>query len=46
MSKFIVIWTKFGYKPVCSQFATTYYVAASKIIHMYYLKKSHDLLNR
>jgi hypothetical protein len=31
---------------VCSQFATTYYVTAYKTIHMYYLKKSHDSLNR
>jgi hypothetical protein len=38
--------TRFGYKRVCNQFVTTYYVAAYKTIHMYYLKKSHDLLNR
>ncbi len=39
-------WTWFDYKPVCSQFATTHYVAAYKTIYMYYLKKSHDSLNR
>ena len=38
--------TGFGYKLVCSQFATTHYVAAYNIIYMYYLKKSHDPLNR
>ena len=31
---------------VCSQFATTHYVTGYKTIHMYYLKKSHDSLNR
>ena len=31
---------------VCSPFATNHYVAAYKIMHMYYLKKSHDSLNR
>ena len=30
----------------CSWFATIYYVVAYKTINMYYLKKSHDLLNR
>jgi hypothetical protein len=34
------IW--FGYK----QFATTHYVVAYKTIHMYYLKISHDSLNK
>ena len=38
-------WTEFDYKLVCNQFVATYYVAAYKTIHMYYLKKSHDLLN-
>ena len=38
--------TRFDYKPVCSQFAITHYVAVYKTIHMYYLKKSHDSLNR
>ena len=38
--------TRFGYKLVCSQFVTIHYVAAYKTIHMYYLKKSHDSLNR
>ncbi len=37
---------RFGYKPICSSFATTYYVTTYKTIHMYYLKKSHDSLNR
>ena len=27
-------------------FSTTHYVAAYKTIHMYYLRKSHDSLNR
>ena len=31
---------------VCSPFATTHYVTAYKTIHIYYLKKSHDSLNR
>jgi hypothetical protein len=39
------LWTKFGYKSVCSPFATTHYVTTWKTIHMYYLKKSHDSLN-
>ena len=33
-------------KVVCNPFATTHYVEAYKIIHMYYLNKSHNLLNR
>ena len=37
---------EFDYKSVCSQFATTHYVATHKIVHMYYLNKSHDLFNR
>ena len=40
------LWTRFSYKPVCNPFAITHYVAAYKTIYMYYLKKSHDLLNR
>ena len=36
----------FGYKLVCSMFTTIHYVAAYKTVHMYYLKKSHDLLNK
>ena len=39
-------WTKFDYKPICNQFTTTHYVIDYKTIHMYYLKKSHDSLNR
>ena len=31
---------------VCSQFAITHHVTAYKTIHIYYLKKSHDSLNR
>ena len=38
--------TRFDYKPICSQFATTHYVTVYKTIYMYYLKKSHDSLNR
>jgi hypothetical protein len=40
------LWTRFGYKLVYSLFATTHDVAAYKAIHMYYLKKSHDSLNK
>ena len=36
--------TEFDYKPICNQLA--FYVATHKIIYMYYLNKSHDLLNR
>ena len=43
--KVIKIRIRFGYKPVCSRFVTTYYVTAYKTIYMYYLKKSHDTLN-
>ena len=28
--------TKFGYKLVCNQLTTTYYVSTNKIIHMYF----------
>ena len=35
--------TKFDYKPICNRFATTHYVAAYKTIHIYYLKKLHNL---
>ena len=38
--------TRFGYKSVCSRFIITHYVTAYKTIHIYYLKKSHDSLNR
>jgi hypothetical protein len=41
-----IIKTWFSYKQVYSQFATTHYVVAYKTIHMYYLKMSHDSLNR
>ena len=37
---------RFGYKPAYSMFATTHYVVVYKIIHMYYLKKLHDSLNK
>ena len=37
--------TRFSYKPVYSLFVITHYVTAYKTIYMYYLKKSHDLLN-
>ncbi len=37
---------KVDYKPVCNPFATTYYMTDYKTIYMYYLKKSHDSLNR
>ena len=37
---------RFGYKPICSPFVTIHCMAAYKTIHMYYLKKSHDSLNR
>ena len=37
---------RFGYKFVCSQFTTTHYVTVYKTINMYYLKKSHNSLNR
>ena len=26
--------TEFGYKPICSEFATTHYVATHKTVHM------------
>ena len=45
-SKYIILRTRFDYKSVCSWFATTHYVAPYKTIYMYYLKKSHDSLNR
>ena len=38
--------TRFDYKLVCNQFVTTHYVAVYKTINVYYLKKSHDSLNR
>ena len=38
--------TRFGYKLVSSPFVTTPYIAVYKIIQIYYLKKSHDSLNR
>jgi hypothetical protein len=28
--------TEFGYKPVCSQLATTHYVTTNKIIYVYF----------
>ena len=31
-----IIRIKFGYKPVCNQFVTIYYVTTNKIIHMYF----------
>ncbi len=37
---------RFGYKPVCNQFITIYYVTAYKTIYVYYFKKSHNLLNK
>ena len=37
---------RFGYKPVSNQFTTTHYMTAYKIIHMYYLKKSYDSLDK
>ena len=33
-------------KPVCSHFPTIHYMSAYKTIHMYYLKNSHNLLNK
>ena len=45
-NKPIILWTRFDYKPVCNPFAITHYVVIYKTIHMYYLKKSHDLLNK
>ena len=41
-----ISWIRFGYILICNPFTTTYYVAAYKTIHMYYLKKSHDSLNK
>ena len=38
--------TRFGYKLVRCQFATTHYMAAYKTIDIYYLKKPYDSLNR
>ena len=35
-----------GYKLVCNSFVITHYVATYETIYMYYLKKSHDSLNR
>ena len=34
--------TEFGYKPVCSQLIIIHYTTAHKVIHMYYLNKSHN----
>ena len=31
-----ILWIKFGYKLVCCQLATTYYVVINKIIHVYF----------
>ena len=32
----IDLWIEFGYKVVCSLFATTHYVTTNKIIHVYF----------
>jgi hypothetical protein len=37
---------RLGYKLVCNSFVTIHYVVAYETIHMYYLKKLHDSLNR
>ena len=50
---YLYVWYKIelGYKPVyghlvCSQLSTAHYMTSHKTIYMYYLNKSHDLLNR
>ena len=36
---------EFGYKLLCSHFATIHYMTTHKTIYMYYLNKSYDTLN-
>ena len=42
----LIILIHFTYFVEGQGLATIYYMAAYKTIHIYYLKKSHDLLNR
>ncbi len=37
---------RFDYKQIYNSFATIHYMTVYKTIHIYYLNKSHDLLNR